>query len=116
MCSNRSVLPDEEGCIPQMGYFWWLLGRALEGFVGAHRFRWARIVSARPLPALRSPRGTPSPQDVTRDVTRDLSALVGELAALKGDAAHWLTGPEYAALRHCLEGARRGGGAHRGQA
>jgi hypothetical protein len=67
-----------------MGYFWWLLGRALEGFVGAHRFRWARIVSARPLPALRSPRGTPSPQDVTRDVTRDLSALVGELAALKG--------------------------------
>ena len=58
----------------------------------------------------------PSPQDVTRDVTRDLSALVGELAALKGDATHWLTGPEYAALRHCLEGARRGGGAHRGQA
>jgi hypothetical protein len=29
--------------------------------------------------------------------------LVGELAALKGDATHWLTDPEYAALRHRLE-------------
>jgi hypothetical protein len=36
-------------------------------------------------------------------VARDLSALVGELAALKGDATHWLTSPEYAALRHRLE-------------
>jgi len=31
-----------------------------------------------------------------------LSALVGELAALKADAHHWLEGPEYAALRHRL--------------
>jgi len=44
-------------------------------------------------------------KDVTRDVARDLSALVGELAALKGDATHWLTGAEYAALRHRLESA-----------
>jgi hypothetical protein len=46
------------------------------------------------------------PTDVTRDTARDLSALVGELAALKGDATHWLTAPEYAALRHRLEAAR----------
>jgi hypothetical protein len=43
------------------------------------------------------------PKDVTRDIARDLSALVKELAALKGDANHWLTSPEYAALRHRLE-------------
>ena len=30
---------------------------------------------------------------------------VGELAALKADAHHWLTGTEYAALRHRLEDA-----------
>ena len=45
------------------------------------------------------------PKDVTRDTARDLSALVGELAALKGDATLWLTDPEYAALRHRLEAA-----------
>jgi hypothetical protein len=38
-------------------------------------------------------------------MARDLSALVGELADLKGDATHWLTDPEYVALRHCLEDA-----------
>jgi hypothetical protein len=43
------------------------------------------------------------PKDVTRDTARDLSALVGELAALKGDATHWLTDPEYATLRLRLE-------------
>ena len=43
--------------------------------------------------------------DVTRDTARDLSALVGELAALKGDVTHWLTDPGYAALRHRLEAA-----------
>ena len=47
--------------------------------------------------------GPQDPKDVTRDTARDLSALVGELAALKGDATHWLTDPEYAALRHRLE-------------
>ena len=31
--------------------------------------------------------------------------LIGELAALKADAHHWLTGPEYAAFRHRLEDA-----------
>jgi hypothetical protein len=36
----------------------------------------------------------------------DLSALVGEFAALKADATHWLSGAEYAALRHRLEAAR----------
>ena len=42
-------------------------------------------------------------KDVTRDTARDLSALIGELAALKADATHWLTDPRYAALRHRLE-------------
>jgi len=49
--------------------------------------------------------GPQEPKDVTRDTARDLSALVGELAALKADAIHWLTDPEYAALRHHLEAA-----------
>ena len=50
--------------------------------------------------------GPQDPKDVTsRDTARDLSALVGELAALKGDATHWLTDPEYATLRHRLEAA-----------
>jgi len=49
--------------------------------------------------------GPQDPKDVARDIARDLSALVGELAALEGDAAHWLTSPEYAALRHRLENA-----------
>ncbi len=45
------------------------------------------------------------PKDVSRDIARDLSALVGELAAMKGDADQWLADPEYAALKHRLEGA-----------
>ena len=49
--------------------------------------------------------GPQDPKNVTRDTTRDLSALVGELAALKADAYHWLTDPEYATLRHRLEAA-----------
>ena len=49
--------------------------------------------------------GPQDKKDVTRDTARDLSGLVGELVALKGDAAHWLTDPEYAALRHPLEAA-----------
>jgi len=49
-------------------------------------------------------------------MARDLSALVGELADLKGDATHWLTDPEYAGLRHRLEARARGdnGGARGG--
>jgi len=49
--------------------------------------------------------GPQDPKDVTRDTARDLSGLVGELAALKADATHWLTDPEYATLRHRLEAA-----------
>jgi len=49
--------------------------------------------------------GPQDPKDVIRDTARDLSALVGELAALKGDATHWLEGPEYTALRRRLEAA-----------
>jgi hypothetical protein len=49
--------------------------------------------------------GPQDPKDVARDIARDLSALVGEVAALKGDANHWLEGPEYAALKHRLEDA-----------
>jgi hypothetical protein len=45
------------------------------------------------------------PKDVTRDTASDLSALLGQLAALKGDATHWLTEPEYIVLRHRLEAA-----------
>jgi hypothetical protein len=47
--------------------------------------------------------GPQDPKDVTWDTARDLSAVAGELAALKGDATHWLEGPEYAALRLRLE-------------
>jgi hypothetical protein len=47
--------------------------------------------------------GPQDPKDVARDTARDLSGLVGELAALKADATQWLTDPEYATLRHCLE-------------
>jgi hypothetical protein len=49
--------------------------------------------------------GPQGPKDVARDAARDLSGLVGELAALKGDATHWLTDPEHATLRHRLEAA-----------
>jgi len=38
-------------------------------------------------------------------MARDLSVLAGEVAALKGDAIHWLADPEYAALRHRMEDA-----------
>jgi hypothetical protein len=49
--------------------------------------------------------GPQDPKDVARDTARDLSGLAGELAALKADAHHWLTDPEYSALRHRLEAA-----------
>jgi hypothetical protein len=42
-------------------------------------------------------------KDVARDIARDLSALVGEFAALKADATHWLTDSEYDALRRRTE-------------
>ena len=45
------------------------------------------------------------PKDIARDTARGLSALVGELAALKGNVTHWLTDLEYAAFRHPLEAA-----------
>jgi hypothetical protein len=49
--------------------------------------------------------GSQDPKDITRDIARDLSVLVKELNALRADANHWLTGPEYAALWHRLESA-----------
>jgi hypothetical protein len=49
--------------------------------------------------------GPQDPKDVTRDTARDLSDLVGELAALKADAHHWLISPEYAVLHLRLENA-----------
>jgi len=49
--------------------------------------------------------GPQDPKGVTSDIARDLSGLAGELAALKGDAAHWLKGPEYETLKHRLEDA-----------
>ena len=42
--------------------------------------------------------GPQDPKDVARDTARNLSGLVGELAALKGDATHWLTDPAHADL------------------
>jgi hypothetical protein len=42
--------------------------------------------------------GPQDPKDVARDLARDLSGMAGELAALKADARHWLTDPEYADL------------------
>ena len=33
-------------------------------------------------------------KDVARDKARDRTGLVGGLAALNGDAAHWHSGPE----------------------
>ena len=47
--------------------------------------------------------GPQHPNDVVRDASRDLTGIVGELATLKADAAQWLTGPEYEALRLRLE-------------
>jgi hypothetical protein len=49
--------------------------------------------------------GPQDPKHVTRDTARDLSGLVGELTALKADAHHRLTDPEYVAIRHRLEAA-----------
>ncbi len=47
--------------------------------------------------------GPQHPKDVARGAARDLTGIVGELATLKADAAQWLTGPEYEALRLRLE-------------
>ena len=54
---------------------------------------------------MRSKMGLQGPKDVIRYTARGLSGLVGELATLKADTHHWLTGAEYAALRHRLEDA-----------
>jgi hypothetical protein len=40
---------------------------------------------------------------VSRSRLRDLTGTVGEPATFKGDAAQWLTGPEYGTLRLRLE-------------
>jgi hypothetical protein len=60
--------------------------------------------------------GPQDPKDVTRDTARDLTGLAGELVALKADARHWLTSPEYAVLHLRLEtrSRRSRGGARRG--
>ena len=47
--------------------------------------------------------GPQHPKDVARDAPRDLTGMVGELATLKAEAAQWLTGPQYEALRLRLE-------------
>jgi hypothetical protein len=49
--------------------------------------------------------GAQGPKDTTRDTAHDLSALAGELVALKADVRHWLTDPEYAVLHLRLENA-----------
>ena len=47
--------------------------------------------------------GPQDPKDITQAIARDLTGIVGELATLKADAAQWLTGAEYEALRLRLE-------------
>jgi len=47
--------------------------------------------------------GPQDPKDVSRDMARDLTELVREIAALMGDATHWLKGSEYVTLKHRLE-------------
>lgn len=47
--------------------------------------------------------GPQDPKDVTQALARDLTGMVGELAALKADAAQWLEDPEHEALRLRLE-------------
>jgi len=49
--------------------------------------------------------GPQDPKDVSKDIARDLSSVIRELAAVNGEAHHWLKGREYAALRHWLENA-----------
>ena len=44
--------------------------------------------------------GPQDPKDVTRDIARDLTGMVGELAVLKADARRWLTDPEHDADLH----------------
>ena len=44
-------------------------------------------------------------KDGRRAIARSLAGMVRELAALRGDAANWLSGPEYATTRRCLEDA-----------
>ena len=45
------------------------------------------------------------PEDVTRNIARDLTGMAGELAALETDACHWLTDAVYASLHLRLENA-----------
>jgi hypothetical protein len=49
--------------------------------------------------------GPPDPKEMAPNTARDLAQLAGDLNRTKADASHWLGGPEYAALRHRLEGA-----------
>jgi hypothetical protein len=49
--------------------------------------------------------GPPDPQEILGNTARDLAQLASELARTKADASHWLSGPEYTALRHRLEAA-----------
>ena len=49
--------------------------------------------------------GPPDPEEIMRDIARDLAQLASELNRTKGEALHWLEGHEYATLRHRLEGA-----------
>jgi hypothetical protein len=49
--------------------------------------------------------GPPDPKEILGNTARDLTQLAGDLNRTKADANHWLTGPEYAALRHRLEAA-----------
>jgi hypothetical protein len=49
--------------------------------------------------------GPPDPKEIARNAARDLAQLAADLNRTKADAAHWLEGSRYDALRHRLEGA-----------
>jgi Ser/Thr protein kinase RdoA (MazF antagonist) len=44
-------------------------------------------------------------RDTVQDLARELADLAAQLSSFKGEAYNWLSGPEYAALRHRLEDA-----------
>lgn len=49
--------------------------------------------------------GPPDPDDVAKDVARDLAQMASDLMRTNAAANHWLEGPEYATLLLRLENA-----------
>jgi len=49
--------------------------------------------------------GPPDPKEILGNTARALAQLASDLNRTKGDANHWLKGPEYGTLKHRLEDA-----------